>query len=221
MKKKGFTLIELLVVIAIIALLAAILFPVFARARESARRSSCQSNLKQIGLGVMQYIDDYDDYFPYNVYSGGIQWYDVIEPYTKNTNIFYCPSSPIRNVYDEGNYGINRRVVVDSGVPIKRSIINLSSEVYMIMDSGIYRMRETTALNPAGGNSYLPGAGDRGRVNTGTMGAAFVRDYQSGRHFAGINIAFADGHVKWYKGETVDIESAKPAASSPWYAIKN
>src|SRR5690606_6779733 len=62
--KRGFTLIELLVVIAIIAILAAILFPVFARARENARRASCQSNLKQIGLGLMQYTQDYDERLP-------------------------------------------------------------------------------------------------------------------------------------------------------------
>ena len=64
MSKKGFTLIELLVVIAIIAILAAILFPVFARARENARRSSCQSNHKQIALGILQYTGDYDDTLP-------------------------------------------------------------------------------------------------------------------------------------------------------------
>src|SRR5688500_6579567 len=68
--RNGFTLIELLVVIAIIAILAAILFPVFARARENARRSSCQSNMKQLGLGMMQYTQDYDEKLPCGVYQG-------------------------------------------------------------------------------------------------------------------------------------------------------
>src|SRR4028119_1740562 len=92
-RRKGFTLIELLVVIAIIAILAAILFPVFARARESARRASCQSNLKQIGLGVMQYAQDYDEQYPmaaYDNFQGG--WPLTTQPYLKSLQVFRCPS---------------------------------------------------------------------------------------------------------------------------------
>src|SRR4028119_1048011 len=96
-RKKGFTLIELLVVIAIIAILAAILFPVFARARENARRASCQSNLKQIGLGLMQYTQDYDEKYPlFNENPGGPgnnsparpNWTQIIQPYIKSTQLF-------------------------------------------------------------------------------------------------------------------------------------
>jgi prepilin-type N-terminal cleavage/methylation domain-containing protein/prepilin-type processing-associated H-X9-DG protein len=92
---KGFTLIELLVVIAIIAILAAILFPVFARARENARRASCMSNLKQIGLGVMQYTQDYDEKMPSRVNFGTQtqNWREVIQPYVKSTQLFACPSN--------------------------------------------------------------------------------------------------------------------------------
>jgi prepilin-type N-terminal cleavage/methylation domain-containing protein len=98
--RNGFTLIELLVVIAIIAILAAILFPVFARAREQARRSSCLSNMKQIGLGLAMYMQDYDQTFP----PGGLKVWEVtkkdqrnllaiqLQPYTKNDGIFRCPS---------------------------------------------------------------------------------------------------------------------------------
>ena len=97
--KSGFTLIELLVVIAIIAILASILFPVFARARENARRSSCQSNLKQIGLGTIQYVQDYDETRPWAVSNAATlnenrEWMDLIFPYVKSTEIFFCPSDP-------------------------------------------------------------------------------------------------------------------------------
>ncbi len=103
-RSKGFTLIEILVVIAIIAILAAILFPVFARARENARRSSCQSNLKQIGLAMMQYTQDFDETMPsiFNQNSnirmpnGSIApiapWYQMIYPYMKNIQVLNCPS---------------------------------------------------------------------------------------------------------------------------------
>jgi len=90
---RAFTLIELLVVIAIIAILAAILFPVFARARENARRSSCQSNLKQIGLGFLQYAQDYDEQLTpgtNNGYGGG--WAGTLAPYIKSSQVFTCPS---------------------------------------------------------------------------------------------------------------------------------
>ena len=116
--KRGFTLIELLVVIAIIAILAAILFPVFARARENARRASCQSNLKQLGLGFQQYTQDYDEkypqarsnnfgsissppVFPSSAFNGvtqsashswSLSWAAVLQPYIKSTQIMTCPS---------------------------------------------------------------------------------------------------------------------------------
>ena len=91
----GFTLMELLVVISVIVILAALLFPTFARARENARRASCMSNMKQIGLGIMQYTQDYDERYPFT----GIEYPDtpgklpqVLDPYVKNTKIFKCPS---------------------------------------------------------------------------------------------------------------------------------
>jgi prepilin-type N-terminal cleavage/methylation domain-containing protein/prepilin-type processing-associated H-X9-DG protein len=98
-KRKGFTLIELLVVIAIIAILAAILFPVFARARENARRASCQSNAKQIMLGIMQYTQDYDERL--FRHDGGespqSNWAYILQPYVKSTQLFTCPSDTLPN----------------------------------------------------------------------------------------------------------------------------
>src|SRR5215470_19728393 len=110
-RRKAFTLIELLVVIAIIAILAAILFPVFAQAREAARKTSCLSNTKQLGLAIMQYVQDYDEMYPSNswdtpaigvtdqdtkdpTYKSAIIWMWRVMPYMKNKQILVCPSDP-------------------------------------------------------------------------------------------------------------------------------
>jgi prepilin-type N-terminal cleavage/methylation domain-containing protein/prepilin-type processing-associated H-X9-DG protein len=105
-QRQGFTLIELLVVIAIIAILAAILFPVFAQARAKARQAACLSNMKQIGNAVMMYIQDYDETYPVNnrTFQGGsagfqntltqVTWFGLLQPYAKNVDIFKCPSAP-------------------------------------------------------------------------------------------------------------------------------
>ncbi len=100
----GFTLIELLVVIAVIAIIAAILFPVFARAREKARQTSCASNLKQLGLAIAQYTQDYDEIYPLAYYSSlqtqaDVTWRGLTFPYTKSAALYSCPSNP----YGTGN----------------------------------------------------------------------------------------------------------------------
>lgn len=144
--RSGFTLIELLVVIAIIAILAAILFPVFAQAREAARKSTCQSNLKQIGSGIMMYVQDYDERFP-TVRGGNLNafadWRQSIFPYTKNVQIFLCPSNNTnnRNPY---NGDCQNNIVLAPGVP----------QVYIS-----YGFATINGSNPiANGFSYARGA---------------------------------------------------------------
>ncbi len=155
MKPRGFTLIELLVVIAIIAILAAILFPVFAQAREKARQITCVSNEKQIGLGVMMYVQDYDETFPmlhYNDGSGNeVRWYDMVGPYIKNGNkyaydnkysgaggIWTCPSMPVPQ---PGVYGANYSLFQDGwpyGTPhaVTLATLDTPSQTIAVCEKG-------------------------------------------------------------------------------------
>jgi len=105
---QGFTLIELLVVIAIIAILAAILFPVFAQAREQARKTTCLSNVKQLNLGCLMYIQDYDETIPLlcsaskSDGSDAVTWHDIVQPYIKSYGICFCPDSPMKGTFLQG-----------------------------------------------------------------------------------------------------------------------
>lgn len=119
--RRGFTLIELLVVIAIIAILAAILFPVFAQARDKARAASCLSNQKQLGLALVMYVQDYDEVYPL-FYQGWPKtgWANVIQPYIKSRMMYTCPSRPDR-VWEEGNRTENfPGLSFGAGWPIQR-----------------------------------------------------------------------------------------------------
>lgn len=222
--KHGFTLIELLVVIAVIALLAAILFPVFARARDNARRGTCISNIKQVGLGVLQYTQDYDERYPPLVTGwptntpgadGKIYWdqahfwEQIIFPYVKSHQIFFCPSSPNRmdspqeagtvdqlsNVLN-GNYGYSGQYS-----QVKMSIVTQPASKYMLMEWGIYEVEAYYAVNPTG-SYYLPGVGKQG-LSCSTVMANFKNDCENGRHFEGSTIGYADGHVKWLKTSNI------------------
>jgi prepilin-type N-terminal cleavage/methylation domain-containing protein/prepilin-type processing-associated H-X9-DG protein len=179
-RRKGFTLIELLVVIAIIAILAAILFPVFARARENARRASCQSNLKQIGLGFAQYTQDYDELYPRGDTSLLNGWASSeLVPYMKSVQIYGCPSDSNVTSTALYSYGYNGWICGSTtGVAAPTAAgVNLSSLASSALTVLNY---EVTA--PANGVQSV----------TNTVAAA-----DSKRHLDGTNYGFADGHVKW------------------------
>jgi len=237
-RRTAFTLIELLVVIAIIAILAAILFPVFARARENARRASCMSNLKQIGLGIMMYVQDYDETYPlaatvsYEVPPDGLWyqntlisppniswfWQQLIYPYTKSDQLYVCPSAPITNHPYSGQYGANNQVLQPS-TPLKLAAVASPATIYLAMDSGMYDIYITSSTDyvtsPSGNFWYIPGTEKYTGCPTGCnptypLTGNVLADYTSdGRHFDGNNVIFADGHVKWVKTETIFNEAVK------------
>ncbi len=219
--QQGFTLIELLVVIAIIAILASILFPVFARARENARRASCMSNLKQIGLGVMMYVQDYDEkYPPQQTAETPIKfWTDLVQPYTKSTQVQICPSGTATSMTTVlyGNYGASLNIIGNGSVSM--SGISSSANTYMIFDAGQWSISPPGLQAPSYGY-YIPGTGNLLGLTsstcpdvhgyTGGYYNPLIPDCMSGRHFDGVNMAFADGHVKWLKTATVYAEVLKP-----------
>jgi len=181
----GFTLIELLVVIAIIAILAAILFPVFARAREKARQTSCLSNLKQLSLAILMYAEDYDETLPYYQHPFGVAWYDDLNPYMKNRQLLVCPSkkawNPSASTHKTG-YGLNHTVFPSgSGSPTPVASVSLAEIEYP---------------------SETIGAADKNQGNTMVVGVRFSGSTAwpynvDPRHNDGANFFFMDGHAKW------------------------
>jgi prepilin-type N-terminal cleavage/methylation domain-containing protein/prepilin-type processing-associated H-X9-DG protein len=206
--RNGFTLIELLVVIAIIAILAAILFPVFARARENARRASCQSNLKQIGLGIMQYTQDYDERFSPS--SNNEADYALsglrIGPYTKSDQLLVCPSHsdvsyPVRKTSGVGTTPTSYYVSGDT-YEEPNIVDGLTWGVYS-GDSGISQAQvgstaETIMVAERDGTN-TDGHVDRGTATATTGTSGDTSDFVTNRHLDTANYLFVDGHVKAYK----------------------
>ena len=199
-KKKGFTLIELLVVIAIIAILAAILFPAFARARENARRASCQSNMKQMGLGLVQYLQDNDEQYPSNpnatVGTGAqlIGWPAAISPYVKSYQLFQCPS--------------------DSGSPAAANSTDYGANGLLIGADGAAGQSEAVLLGSA--LTVLTFEITQTEIATSMIASAPASVNAGARHLEGANYGFADGHVKWYKPEK--IKTTPVSAGDPTFA---
>jgi prepilin-type N-terminal cleavage/methylation domain-containing protein len=219
MRRKGFTLIELLVVIAIIAILAAILFPVFARARENARRASCQSNLKQIGLGIIQYTQDYDEKFPSSAIGGAgnpVGWADAIQPYIKSTQLYQCPSdttSPSANATLAGytDYWYNNTL---GGGLVTGSIVagtNGMSQAALTSVALTVMAGDGAGANANSTGSYWANGCTEASGTACVAGekATFGTANTAIRHLDGQTFLHADGHVKWYRGNPDGITSAK------------
>jgi prepilin-type N-terminal cleavage/methylation domain-containing protein/prepilin-type processing-associated H-X9-DG protein len=221
MKKRAFTLIELLVVIAIIAILAAILFPVFARAREAARATSCKSNLKQIVTGAMMYAQDYDErmvtsYGGYANLGVNVYWMGLILPYTKNVGIYQCPSesrgtetvplNPQQTGYGHQHnnlgWGMNAPSMAEVASPADTIYFSDSGQhgttggnswpSFMANpDSDVFRVRGGGC--PSCTRRYDQCSGCPG------VGGCCEADTLVNKHSGMCNIAFADGHVKAMK----------------------
>ena len=209
--KKGFTLIELLVVIAIIAILAAILFPVFAKAREKARQSSCLSNVKQMMLGVLSYSQDYDELLPYqymnivnpaHIVTGQAAatnyytWPEFIMPYVKNDQIFQCPSKKFPQMTDTylsypTGYQFTTSNSSSPGGAAIGAIVQPANTI--LLYDALGRM-DTGGWTPTNLADLL----------TGTPDAVATAAYctTARRHNDGANAGFADGHAKWLNRAT-------------------
>ncbi len=202
-RSRGFTLIELLVVIAIIAILAAILFPVFAKAREKARQTSCLSNIKQLATAALMYAQDYDEVLPqeymYSPYPTNLFWWpDLLYPYTKNWQLGACPSQDqVALAYPTGGGPQGSAPFANYHIPwwlggISMGRVNDSSGTILFTEGPgeLWCVDQTDLSLPD--QQWLA-------TTTGTPGPFGYASNVAKVHNDGSNFGFQDGHAKWLK----------------------
>ena len=213
---QGFTLIELLVVIAIIAILSAILFPVFAQAREKARQTTCENNLYELGLSFIQYAEDNDEQFPQGISgSHGEGWAGQVLTYHKSRGMYKClddvttPSAPNLTVVSYG-YNSNLTNVNNSGLTASLAFLTSPSKTVLyfetVANNNIDLTDDVTSFASNGTGTPEPATAkfDTGNLDgmTNLFKTSYVKDAK-GRHNGGANYVYCDTHVKWIKPENV------------------
>jgi prepilin-type N-terminal cleavage/methylation domain-containing protein/prepilin-type processing-associated H-X9-DG protein len=204
LKRHGFTLIELLVVIAIIAILAAILFPVFAQAREKARQSACLSNMKQTGLGLQMYAQDYDETLPPR--NDGVKdfadptspdfrpnFLGSLLPYTRNNKIFACPSSFVATAGQEPT-PLSDTSYLGNAVVMGRTLAAMPAPADIVYLQELFDRRRVAYLRPRPQGTQF----DAWHYQRG----GGLENYTT-IHMEGGNLVFADGHAKWRRGASM------------------
>jgi len=215
MRRSGFTLIELLVAIAIIAILAAILFPVFARAREKARQVTCASNLRQLAAAMLMYAQDYDERLPRYIGGGeanrcqGWYWFEVIEPYVKGPQVFACPT---RNPANISGSGCVCRPLSTGYIARYPSLVDgAASYTYCMQDDN------TQTWYPSGFSlAQFEHPAETVLVGEGlctiwhTSWCPRYNEAGNAPHSGGYNFAFADGHCKWRPASQLKVQDFLP-----------
>lgn len=217
----GFTLIELLVVIAILSILAAILFPVFATARDKARASACSSNEKQIGLAFLQYAQDYDEVLPCGRAGGGMGWAAQVYPYLRSWAVFTCPNdvSNATSTKIPFSYAINENLNYEWAAlkPLPLNKFTAPDKTVALFEVHGIALTNPSILETASPSAYgytqaPPNGG--GRYATGDMGNRQFNAAADPQHGPGSNFVAADGHVKFLTGDKVSTYNAAVSATS-------
>jgi prepilin-type N-terminal cleavage/methylation domain-containing protein/prepilin-type processing-associated H-X9-DG protein len=212
-KHSGFTLIELLVVIAIIAILASILFPVFAQAREKARQTMCASNLRQLGIAMLMYAQDYDETLPLAAYAVSSTdfrlWHDLIDPYLRDKRVWHCPSSlvPIQDATTGSittHFGYNERYLTNIALDFSNA-----NGHHAVPLAAVQTPAETVLLADAQASKLGNWCGEDGKhLLPPSAPSVDCWGRPASLHSGGTNLFWLDGHVKWlrpgqfYDGQT-------------------